>query len=74
MCADENRGERYASFHAFVKNFFKCDSISTIRRAAAVGRQRTDAARRFVDSSASLPFAFTLTNDWFRQFYEEKGA
>jgi hypothetical protein len=31
MCAHENRSEHYASFHAFVKNFVKCGSISTSR-------------------------------------------
>jgi hypothetical protein len=41
--------ERYASIYAFVKNFVKCDSISTIRWS---GWQRTNAARRFVDASA----------------------
>jgi hypothetical protein len=36
MCAHENRSGRYANFCAFVKNFVKCDSISTIRQVAAV--------------------------------------
>ena len=29
MCAHENKAGRYVSVRAFVKNFFKCDSIST---------------------------------------------
>jgi len=41
--------ERYASIYAFVKNFMKCDSISTIRQIAVVRLQRTNAARRVVD-------------------------
>jgi len=49
--------ERYASSYTFVK-IFNCDSISTIWRAVV---KPTNAARRFVDTSASLPFAFTLT-------------
>jgi len=30
----QKQSGRYASFYAFVKNFLKCDSISTIRRVA----------------------------------------
>jgi hypothetical protein len=42
--------ERYASTYAFVKNFMKCDSISTIRQIAVVRWRRTNAARRVVDT------------------------
>jgi len=50
MCAHENKTGPYASFYAPVKDFLEFDSISTIRRSAAVGWQETNAARRFVDT------------------------
>src|SRR5882762_2132212 len=61
-------------FLCFCQEFSKCDSILTIRRAAAVGWQWTNAVRRFVATSGSLPFVFTLTQCVASTIYEEKGT
>jgi hypothetical protein len=42
-------------------------------RRAALSWQRTNAARRFVDTSGSLPFVFTLTQWLASTIYEEEG-
>jgi len=74
MCAHENRRGRYANFYGFVKNFVKCDSISTIRRAAVIRLQRTNAPRRFVDAISIVSFPFILTQWLGSTIYEDKGA
>jgi len=66
--------ERYASIYAFVKNFMKCDSISTIRQIAVVRLPRTNAARRVVDAISIVSFAFTLLPAVGTTIYEDKGA
>ena len=60
-----------ASMYAFVKNFLKCDSNSTIRRVGTVGWPRSYAARRFLETSASLPL-HSPNQGWLRQFMKKK--
>jgi hypothetical protein len=62
---------QYASFYAFVNKFSKCDSISTIRRAGGNGPMLQE---EWLIPSASLPFAFTLTQWLDSTIYEDKGA
>jgi hypothetical protein len=66
--------EHYASIYAFVKNFMKCDSISTVRQTAVVRLATDQCCARVVDAISIVSFAFTLTQRSASTIYEDKDA